>query len=85
MIDFNGESLPALANELEAKYAPLKVTAVTADAASEEAIAGVCQQAIKDNGRLDHFFANAGIVGMNLLNSTDPDEFMEVFRVNTLS
>ncbi|SCV73629.1 BQ2448_6059 [Microbotryum intermedium] len=92
VMDFNGSSLPQLAKDLEARYKGLKVsrisssfvTAIEADATDEAAISGVCEQAIKDEGRLDCFFANAGIVGANLLQHTDPSDFMEVFRVNTL-
>lgn len=62
-----------------------QVTAIEADAADESAISGVCEQAIKEEGRLDFFFANAGIVGLNMLQSTDPEDFMENVRVNTLS
>jgi hypothetical protein len=35
-----------------------KVTVIQADAADEKAIEGVCNQAIKDEGKLDVFFAN---------------------------
>lgn len=69
---------------MHARYPALKVTVVEADAADEAAISGVCERALAEEGRLDVFFANAGIVGINLLGSTEPSEFMEVFRVNTL-
>ncbi|SCZ88748.1 BZ3500_MvSof-1268-A1-R1_Chr10-3g03076 [Microbotryum saponariae] len=85
VMDFNASSLPQLAKDLEARYKGLKVTAIEADAANEDAISSVCEQAIREEGRLDCFFANAGIVGANLLQHTEPSEFMEVFRVNTLS
>ncbi|SGY25204.1 BQ5605_C018g08591 [Microbotryum silenes-dioicae] len=85
VMDFNASSLPQLAKDLEARYKGLKVTPIEADAANEDAISSVCEQAIREEGRLDCFFANAGIVGANLLQHTEPSEFMEVFRVNTLS
>ncbi|KAM0789973.1 hypothetical protein ACM66B_005306 [Microbotryomycetes sp. NB124-2] len=85
VMDFNAESLPALKQELEGKYPGIKVTHLQADAADEKAISDVCERAIAEEGRLDFFFANAGIVGLNMLQSTEPSEFMEVFRVNTLS
>jgi NAD(P)-dependent dehydrogenase (short-subunit alcohol dehydrogenase family) len=69
---------------LESRYPGTKITPIEADAADEVAIQAVCEQAIVEEGRLDIFFANAGIVGANLLASTEPDEFMETFRVNTL-
>ena len=63
----------------------LKVTPITADAASEKAISAVCERAIVEEGRLDVFFANAGITGANMLANTEEEEFMEVMRVNTFS
>lgn len=47
-------------------------------------MSSVCARAIADHGRLDLFFANAGIVGFHLLSNTEPDDFMKVFEVNTL-
>lgn len=85
MIDFNASSLPALAKQLESKHSGLKVTAIEGDAADEKVIAAVCQQAITEEGRLDAFFANAGVVGLNMLQTTEPNEYMEVMRVNSLS
>jgi NAD(P)-dependent dehydrogenase (short-subunit alcohol dehydrogenase family) len=35
-----------------------QVTVIQADAADDKAISDVCQQALKDEGRLDIFFAN---------------------------
>lgn len=61
------------------------MTVIEADAADEKAIASLCERAIAEESRLDVFFANAGIVGANLLASTEEEEFMETFRVNTLS
>jgi NAD(P)-dependent dehydrogenase (short-subunit alcohol dehydrogenase family) len=47
----------------------LKVTTLQADAADETAISSVCEQALKEEGRLDVFFANVS----DLL-STKPTE-----------
>ena len=84
VVDYNADSLPALKESLEARYPGTKITPIEADAGDEAAISAVCNRAISEEGHLDLFFANAGIVGANLLQSTEPDEFMEVFRVNTL-
>lgn len=84
LMDFNAENLPALKAELEKRFNQTKITILEADAADESAIAAVCNQAISEEGHLDLFFANAGIVGANFLQSTEPEEFMDIFRVNTL-
>lgn len=55
------------------------------DAADEKAVQAVVDDAIQRYGRLDVFFANAGVVGpMALFTDVDADDFMETFRVNTL-
>ena len=40
----------------------IKVTTVQADAADETAVKNICEQALKDEGRLDVFFANVSRV-----------------------
>jgi NAD(P)-dependent dehydrogenase (short-subunit alcohol dehydrogenase family) len=43
---------------VEKAYPDVKIATMQADAADEEAIAGVCDRALKEEGRLDVFFAN---------------------------
>jgi len=38
-----------------------QVTTLQADAADEAAISGVCSQALREEGRLDVFFANVRV------------------------
>ncbi|GAA6038097.1 hypothetical protein JCM8097_007544 [Rhodosporidiobolus ruineniae] len=86
LLDFDGSTLDEFAKELEGKHEGLKVHITTGDAASSPLISSLCDQAFKDQGRLDFFFANAGIVGHNLfLKDTDEEGVMEVLRVNLLS
>lgn len=55
------------------------------DAADEKAVKDVVNDALTRYGRLDVFFANAGIIGpMAIFTENEPDEIMETFRVNTL-
>lgn len=55
------------------------------DAADEEAVKEVVDDALSRYGRLDVMFANAGIVGHPILFSdTSKEDFMNVLRVNTL-
>ena len=55
------------------------------DAADEAAVKEVIDDAVKRYGRLDVFFANAGITGPNVVfKEVDAKEFMEVMRVNSL-
>jgi len=85
VIDFAPENLPDLKDTIEGLYPDVKVTTVQADAADEVAISGVCKQAMQEEGRLDVFFANAGIATRHSLSNTTPEAFMNSMRVNTLS
>jgi len=74
LLDFVPDNLPELKETIQKKYPDVKVrparpnpktpadipkvTTLQADAADETAISSVCQQALKDEGRLDVFFAN---------------------------
>lgn len=57
-MDYNGDNLPELKDTIETSYPGVKVTVLQADAADEKAIAGICKQALDEEGRLDVFFAN---------------------------
>jgi NAD(P)-dependent dehydrogenase (short-subunit alcohol dehydrogenase family) len=55
------------------------------DASDEKAVMEVIDDAVKRYGRLDVFFANAGITGPHaVFGDIDADEFMDVMRVNSL-
>lgn len=85
LIDFDPTNLPDLKATVEKNYPDVKVTTLQADAADETAIKGVCQQALKEEGRLDVFFANAGIATIKHFAKTSGDQFMKTMRVNALS
>ncbi|KZT71021.1 NAD(P)-binding protein [Daedalea quercina L-15889] len=85
LIDFDATNLPNLKSTIEEKYPDVKATVMAADAADEAAIMGVCKQALREEGRLDVFFANAGIATTEPLQTTSAQSFMNTFRVNTLS
>ncbi|THH19947.1 hypothetical protein EW146_g1319 [Bondarzewia mesenterica] len=90
LLDFAGDNLPELKSTIETSYPDVKackltVTVMQADAADEAAILGVCKQALQEEGRLDVFFANAGIATLSTLEETSASVFTEVMRVNALS
>lgn len=85
LVDFDGTNLPNLKETIENKYLDVKATVQQADAADEGAIKGVCEQAVKEEGRLDVFFANAGFASKEPLHDTSKELFMESMRVNALS
>lgn len=85
LLDFVPDHLPELKETIQQKYPDVKVTTLQADATDEAAISSVCEQALKDEGRLDVFFANAGTVSATLLHDITSEEFMQSVRVNALS
>ncbi|KZS98581.1 NAD(P)-binding protein [Sistotremastrum niveocremeum HHB9708] len=85
LLDFDGTNLPALKEQISKSYPDVTVTVKQADAASESAISDVCKQAMQEEGRLDVFFANAGIVRNTNLHELSEKSFMEMMRVNVFS
>ncbi len=85
LCDFDDSNLAAQKQEINASWPGVDVHVRRFDAANEEAIKEVVADALQRYGRLDVFFANAGIVGPpKLFTEVDADGFNNVFRVNTL-
>ncbi|KXN85364.1 3-oxoacyl-[acyl-carrier-protein] reductase FabG, partial [Leucoagaricus sp. SymC.cos] len=63
----------------------IPATVQQADAADEDAVKGICERAMKEEGRLGVFFTNAGFASKQPLHDTSKELFMETMRVNTLS
>nr|GAT56804.1 predicted protein [Mycena chlorophos] len=85
LVDFDKTNLPNLKETIEKRYTDVKVTVQQGDASDEAFISGLCQRALKEEGRLDVFFANAGVASANALQDTTAETFMNVMRVNALS
>jgi len=84
-MDFSGENLPNLKLTIEERYPDVTVTVIRADAADDKAILDVCSQALREEGRLDIFFANAGVASSDTLENTTGEMFTNLMRVNALS
>jgi NAD(P)-dependent dehydrogenase (short-subunit alcohol dehydrogenase family) len=55
------------------------------DAADETAVKAVVEDAVKQYGRLDIFFANAGIVGQpKIFTEITGDEFLQTLKTNVV-
>ncbi|KAL7418407.1 hypothetical protein Q5752_006865 [Cryptotrichosporon argae] len=94
LLDYSTQHLPVFAARLATDFPATKITHIIADAASASAISSVVARAMADEGRLDVFFANAGVTSTSGLGpggaprqigEVEPDEFMEVMRINALS
>ncbi|KAJ5120914.1 uncharacterized protein N7515_010302 [Penicillium bovifimosum] len=83
--DFSDTHLATHKREMESLYPGVDIHARSFDAADEKAVVAVIDEAISKYGRLDVFFANAGIVGQpKVFTDIDADGFMNTMRVNAL-
>ncbi|KAG9307260.1 hypothetical protein G9A89_017088 [Geosiphon pyriformis] len=79
--DYREDLLPQLAKDIQTEYPEVNVIPLQVDAASESAVKLVIQDSLNRFGRLDVFFANAGIATME----TQDFEFMNTLKINTSS
>lgn len=55
------------------------------DAADEAAVKAVVDEAVKSYGRLDIFFANAGVIGQpKIFSEISAEEFLATLRTNVV-
>lgn len=83
--DLYTDALDELVKEIESKYTGVRCFARKVDAASDAAVTGVIDEAMKEFGRLDVFFANAGVASGDRLEDEDAESFMNMMRINALS
>ena len=84
--DFSEQYLSVHVRELQSLYPAVEVHARRFDAGDEKAVKGVVDECLEKYGRLDIFFANAGIVGTNKhFGEVGGEEFMKTMRTNVLS
>lgn len=82
-LDFDGSNFDDLKDKVKERYPDVKVTSMECDAADEESIKGIVERAMKEEGRLDVFFANAAIVGNPVpVGMLDAEDVAETMRVN---
>lgn len=83
--DFSDSHLATHKREIESLYPNVDVHVRQFDAGDEKAVSGVIDEAVSKYGRLDIFFANAGIVGQpKLFTEIDGDGFMNTMKTNAL-
>ena len=85
LCDYDGTHLEAHARDIQAAFPGVEVHARQFDAADEAKVKAVVDEALHRYGRLDVFFANAGITGPNVVfTDIEADDFMTVLKTNTL-
>lgn len=82
LVDYNGEYFEELTKLLNTRYPDVKVHTSECDAADEEAIKSIIQQALSEAGRLDVFFANAARAAAAPLAAIDNEDLSEILRIN---
>ena len=85
LCDYADNNLEAHRKEINTSWPAVEVHTRKFDASDEAAIKEVIGDALERYGRLDVFFANAGIVGEpKMFTEVDAESFNNVFRVNAL-
>lgn len=82
-VDLNGQAARDLCRELDG--AGGRAIAIRADAASAEEMQDAVREVMEQWGRLDVFFANAGIVPAGTVLEADPAEWDQAMSVNARS
>ena len=83
--DYDASNLETHKREITSLYPGVDVHPRQFDAANEEAVKKVVDDAIRAYGRLDIFFANAGIVGQSkIFTDVSADEFLFTLRTNVV-
>jgi NAD(P)-dependent dehydrogenase (short-subunit alcohol dehydrogenase family) len=83
--DFNDSNLETHKRELASLYPSVDVHTRKFDAADENAVKAVVDEAVETYGRLDIFFANAGVVGQpKMFTDIAADKFLSTLRTNVV-
>ncbi|KAK6063265.1 3-oxoacyl-(acyl-carrier-protein) reductase [Seiridium cupressi] len=86
LCDFDSTNLESHKREINSAYPDVQVHVRQFDAANEEAVKEVVNHAVTTYGRLDVFFANAGIIGQPLhFKDVEKSDFMKVMETNAAS
>ncbi|POW17564.1 hypothetical protein PSTT_00282 [Puccinia striiformis] len=84
-INIHGDSFPALLEKLKSLNPNIGLSTISGDASEENLVRSICQKAIDEHGRLDVFFANAGVAGSAPISQTSYETSERVMRINTMS
>merc|ERR1712000_49746 len=84
--DFSDSHLETHKREILSLYPNVDIHVRKFDASDEDAVKSVVDEAVLTYGRLDIFFANAGIVGQpKMFTDISSDEFMHTLKTNVVS
>ncbi|KAF2120510.1 hypothetical protein BDV96DRAFT_594966 [Lophiotrema nucula] len=83
--DFANSHLEVHKRELNSLYPDVDIHTRQFDASDEDSVKNVVAEAVDRYGRLDVFFANAGISSAKVFWEEDTEGFMKMLKTNTLS
>ncbi|KAF2094970.1 NAD(P)-binding protein [Rhizodiscina lignyota] len=83
--DFDSKYLDIHKREINSLYPAVDVHTRQFDASDEASVKAVVDEAVEKYGRLDVFFANAGISSGKMFYDYTAEEFMKMMKVNALS
>jgi NAD(P)-dependent dehydrogenase (short-subunit alcohol dehydrogenase family) len=83
--DFSNSHLETHKRELNSLYPKVDIHTRQFDASDEPSVKKVVDEAVAQYGRLDVFFANAGISSAKVFWEEDSEGFMKMLKTNTLS
>ncbi|GGE86693.1 NAD(P)-dependent dehydrogenase, short-chain alcohol dehydrogenase family [Chishuiella changwenlii] len=85
LVDYNNDSLEKAKNELKEKYPESKFLTVVADVSIEENVKKYVEETVKEFGKIDGLYNNAGIEGKQApLIDYDIDVFKKVVDINLM-
>lgn len=83
--DYDTSELDSLVQLMGERYPDVKTVAIQGDMSGESTVEALVQRTLDEQGRLDIFYANAGIAPLHLVPHTEAQESLDVLKVNTLS
>jgi len=85
LVDFNEEALQTAKQDIEKEFAGVKILTVIADVSKEEAVKNYIDQTVKEFGRIDGLYNNAGIEGKQAsITEYDVNIFKKVIDINLM-
>lgn len=85
LVDYNEKSLSDAKAELSKEFPDVKIITVVADVSKEEAVKDYVTQSVKEFGRIDGLYNNAGIEGKQAsITEYDVDIFKKVIDINLM-
>jgi NAD(P)-dependent dehydrogenase (short-subunit alcohol dehydrogenase family) len=85
LVDYNPQALGDAKKEINEQFPSVKIITVTADVSNEEAVKNYVNETVKEFGRIDGLYNNAGIEGRQAgITEYDVNIFKKVIDINLL-